>query len=216
MVLPGPRAFAGRFSEAAQSFPACLGAMLQMLHFFYFALSPPEHCGCINYYRTTNCINHSIPTSAVADGECNIDSRLKFNTNACLTQRDAKLAEEIPKWVLATVQSILSIRRLSYLCELCVSLREDAFEFNSKSLPHAGKRKARREIPHRETSCVYITSGGEGFWGKNLSMLTTTNPQDFVQAWDRANENYLFFQMTPFFCLLNVKQIKIRGNFIFA
>jgi hypothetical protein len=28
-------------------------------------------------------------------------------------------------------------------------------------------------------------------------------------------ENYLFFQMTPFLCLLNVKQTKIRGYFIF-
>jgi hypothetical protein len=44
----------------------------------------------------------------------------------------------------------------------------------------------------------------------------SANPQQLVRPKDRESENYLFFQMTPFFCLLNVKQTKIRGDFIFA
>jgi hypothetical protein len=37
-----------------------------------------------------------------------------------------------------------------------------------------------------------------------------TNRQDVVRSRDIKSENYLFFQKTPFFCLLNVKQTKIR------
>jgi hypothetical protein len=67
--------------------------MLQMLHFFYFSLYLPEKCGCINYYRITNCINHPIPVSTVADVARNIDGGLKFNTNACLTPPAASAVE---------------------------------------------------------------------------------------------------------------------------
>jgi hypothetical protein len=42
------------------------------------------------------------------------------------------------------------------------------------------------------------------------------NPQHSVQPEDIAHENYLFFQKTPFLCLLNIKQTKIRGYFIFG
>jgi hypothetical protein len=73
-----------------------------------------------------------------------------------------------------------------------------------------------RKFTLRESACVYITSGGEGFWGKNLSMLMNANPQTFARSRDTKSENYLFFQTTPFFCLLNVKQTKIRGYFIFG
>jgi hypothetical protein len=31
-----------------------------------------------------------------------------------------------------------------------------------------------------ETACVYITSRGESFWGKNLSMFMAANPQRFA------------------------------------
>jgi hypothetical protein len=65
------------------------------------------------------------------------------------------------------------------------------------------------------TSRVYITSGGESFWGGNLFMLMVANLQRSVLSWDAADANYLFFQKTPFFCLLNVKQTKIQGYFIF-
>jgi hypothetical protein len=40
-----------------------------------------------------------------------------------------------------------------------------------------------------------------------------TNQQDFARAWVTESENYLFFQKTPFLCLLNVKQTKIRGYY---
>jgi hypothetical protein len=66
-----------------------------------------------------------------------------------------------------------------------------------------------------ETHTVYITSRGEGFWGKNLSMLMGANPQSLMRPMDSFDANYLFFRKTPFFCLLNVKHTKIRGYFIF-
>jgi hypothetical protein len=43
-----------------------------------------------------------------------------------------------------------------------------------------------------------------------------TNSQGFVRSGVIKIENYLFFQTTPFLCLLNVKQTKIRGDFIFS
>jgi hypothetical protein len=42
-----------------------------------------------------------------------------------------------------------------------------------------------------------------------------TNRQGSVRPGDIKTENYLFFQTTPFLCLLNVKQTKIRGYFIY-
>jgi hypothetical protein len=84
-----------------------------------------------------------------------------------------------------------------------------------RTLRHKAQHEASRWAVLGKTNTLYITSRGEGFWGKNLAMLMGANPQIFGRSWDGADANYLFFQKTPFFCLLNAKQTKIRGDFIF-
>jgi hypothetical protein len=48
-----------------------------------------------------------------------------------------------------------------------------------------------------------------------FSAIAGMMQEDFQRSQDIENENYLFFQKTPFLRLLNIKQTKIRRYFIF-